>query len=113
MVDSEKFADRKRSLELQDLKSDIENEDMKADAQRNMSWFALGGCLLYPLLILASEIGGLENAANVLADIAPTYFISVSAIVLGYYAKEGFTKAARINVRDRNADVSEDKSGKK
>ena len=84
------------------LKSDIENEDMKADAQRNMSWFALAGCLVYPIFIIVSDLSGLETAAKVLSAIAPTYFISVSAIVIGYYAKEGFTKAARINGQNKN-----------
>jgi hypothetical protein len=103
MVDQEKFEERRRDIELKDLKSDVENEDKKADAQRNMSWFALAGCLLYPILILVADTAGLTNAAKVLSDIAPTYFISVSAIVVGYYAKEGFTKIARVNGRNKQA----------
>ena len=96
MVTEEKFEDRKRSLELQDLKSDIQNDDQKQDAQRLMAWFALIGCLLYTFLIMISEITGLSNASKVLANIAPTYFVSVSAIVIGFYAKEGFQKVARM-----------------
>ena len=45
---------------------------------------------------MISEITGLSNASKVLANIAPTYFVSVSAIVIGFYAKEGFQKVARM-----------------
>lgn len=70
----------------------IENEDKKEDAQRNMAWFALFGMLLYPFAVVLTGIVGLETSGNILGDIAPTYFVSVAAIVAAFYAKEGYTK---------------------
>ena len=67
----------------------IENEDKKQDAQRHMAWFALGGMLLYPFSIIATSALGLDTAGQLLKDIAPTYFVSVAAIVAAFYAKEG------------------------
>ena len=81
-----------RMLRLQDMRSDMENEDKKADAQRNMAWFALFGMLLYPFAVVIASYIGLDNAGKILGDMAPTYFVSVAAIVAAFYAKETFTK---------------------
>jgi hypothetical protein len=35
---------------------------------------------------------GLDTAANILGDMAPTYFVSVAAIVAAFYAKDAITK---------------------
>lgn len=70
----------------------IENEDKKEDAQRGMAWFALFGMLLYPFAVVGAGIIGLETAGTILGDMAPTYFVSVAAIVAAFYAKEGYTK---------------------
>lgn len=69
----------------------IENQDRKEDAQRNMAWFSLFGMLLYPLSVILSSWVGLENASIILGDIAPTYFVSVAAIVAAFYGKEAYT----------------------
>jgi hypothetical protein len=69
----------------------LENEDKKADAQRNMAWFALFGMLLYPFAVVLATWLGLLSAADILGDMAPTYFVSVAAIVAAFYAKEAFT----------------------
>ena len=70
----------------------LENEDKKADAQRNMAWFALFGMFLYPFSVVLAEWIGLDNASGILGDMAPTYFVSVAAIVAAFYAKETFAK---------------------
>ena len=77
----------------------LENEDKKEDAQRRMAWFALAGMLLYPTLVVLSVLTGLEKAASVLGDIAPTYFVSVAAIVAAFFGKEAYVKS-------KNAEVS-------
>ena len=43
------------------------------------------------IVVIASYIG-LDNAGKILGDMAPTYFVSVAAIVAAFYAKETFTK---------------------
>ena len=70
----------------------LENEDKKADAQRNMAWFALFGMLLYPFAVVLASWVGLTGAGEILGDMAPTYFVSVAAIVAAFYAKEAIAK---------------------
>ena len=70
----------------------LENEDKKEDAQRNMAWFALFGMLLYPSLVVFSVLCNLESAAQILGNMAPTYFVSVAAIVAASFAKEAYNK---------------------
>jgi len=70
----------------------IENEDKKEDAQRNMAWFALFGMLLYPFAVVISVWLKLDNAGSILGDMAPTYFVSVAAIVAAFYGKEAYSK---------------------
>jgi hypothetical protein len=79
----------------------IENNDKKEDAQRNMAWFALGGMLLYPFAVVLSVGIGLTSAATTLGSMAPTYFVSVAAIVAAFYGKEAY-----INKKKESKDVS-------
>ena len=90
IVTDEEMAKAERMLQ-------IENDDKKQDAQRGMAWFALFGMLLYPLAIILSSLLGLETASGLLKDIAPTYFVSVAAIVAAFYAKEGVEGFAKKN----------------
>lgn len=75
-------------LDLEFKRKRMEDEDAMRDAQRNMAWFALFGMLLYPFAVVVASLIGLENAGKILGDMAPTYFVSVAAIVAAFYAKE-------------------------
>ncbi len=88
IVSDEEMAMERQMIELADMKSDMENEDKKQDAQRHMAWFALFGMLLYPFAVVIAELIGLAKASSILGDMAPTYFVSVAAIVAAFYAKE-------------------------
>ena len=88
VVSDEEMAMEKQMIELADMKSNVENEDKKQDAQRHMAWFALFGMLLYPFAVVIAELIGLVKASSILGDMAPTYFVSVAAIVAAFYAKE-------------------------
>ena len=88
IISDDEMANEKRMIELEDLRSDMENEDKKQDAQRAMAWFALAGMLLYPFAVVIAAWMGLEKAPAILGDMAPTYFVSVAAIVAAFYAKE-------------------------
>ena len=79
-------------LDMQERMIMLVNEDKKQDAQRNMAWFALLGMLLYPFAVVIASLVGLEGAGKILGDIAPTYFVSVAAIVAAFYAKEAIGK---------------------
>ena len=70
----------------------LEDEDAMRDAQRNMAWFALFGMLLYPFAVVIASLAGLDQAGQTLGDMAPTYFVSVAAIVAAFYGKEAFSK---------------------
>ena len=70
----------------------IEYEDIKEDAHRNMAWFALFGMLLYPFAVVLAAWMGLSGASDILGDMAPTYFVSVAALVAAYYGKEAYVK---------------------
>ena len=74
-------------LMLDAKKKRLEDEDAMRDAQRKMAWFALGGMLLYPLAVVVASLAGLQNASSTLGDMAPTYFVSVAAIVAAFYGK--------------------------
>ena len=44
--------------------------------------------LLYPAFVIAATIFDLDNAANILGDMAAVFFVSVAAIVAAFYGKE-------------------------
>jgi hypothetical protein len=68
----------------------VENEDKKQDAQRNMAWFALFGMLLYPFAVVIAIAFGLDSAGTILGNMAPTYFVSVAAIVAAFYGTQAY-----------------------
>jgi hypothetical protein len=79
-------------MDLEFKRKRLEDEDLMRDAQRNMAWFALFGMLLYPFAVVLAVLAGLDQAATVLGSMAPTYFVSVAAIVAAFYAKEAIIK---------------------
>jgi len=79
-------------MHLEFKRKALEDADAMRDAQRKMAWFALGGMLLYPASVVIASLFGLDQAANTLGDMAPTYFVSVAAIVAAFYAKEAMGK---------------------
>ena len=98
-ITDEEMARAKEIAEFEHNIAKFENEDKKEDAQRFMAWFALLGMLLYPALVVVSVFTGLDKAAGVLGDMAPTYFVSVAAIVAAFFGKEAYVKS-------KNAEVS-------
>ena len=79
-------AEEKMYLEFK--RKELEDADAMRDAQRNMAWFALAGMLLYPFAVVLASLVGLDEAQKTLGSMAPTYFVSVAAIVAAFYAKE-------------------------
>ena len=55
---------------------------------RKMTWFALFGMLLYPFAIVLTSLLGLDSAAGIVGDIAPTYFIAISALVAAFFGAD-------------------------
>ena len=78
-------------MEMAMMRAD--NEDKKEDQIRRMAWFALWGLLLYPAGIVVSDLIGYETTGQLLADIAPSYFIAVSALVGAFFGAQAYQKA--------------------
>ena len=58
----------------------IENED------------AIWGMLLYPSGILVTAMLGYDKAAELISDIAPTYFVAISALVATFFGAQAYQK---------------------
>ncbi len=101
IISDEEIAMEERMIELEDLRSDMENEDKKQDAQRNMAWFALFGMLLYPFSVVLAIWLGLEQAGQILGDMAAVYFVSVAAIVAAFYGKEAIQQKNKPAVKPK------------
>lgn len=74
-----------RELMLEDRRLRMEDADHKRDAQLKMTWFALWGMLIYPIGIVVADSIGYDTTGQLLADIAPTYFVAISALVASFF----------------------------
>jgi len=91
ILTDEEMNQAEKMIDLEARRLKIENQDKREDAQRAMAWFALAGMLLYPFAVVMANWLGLDTAANVLGDMAPTYFVSVAAIVAAFYGSQAYT----------------------
>lgn len=73
---------------LEFRRKELEDKDAQRDAIRKMAWFSLFGLLLYPFGIFLTSLFGLEKAADLIADIAPTYFASIAVLVSAFFAAD-------------------------
>jgi len=76
------------NMHLEFKRKALEDQDAQRDAMRKMTWFALFGMLLYPFTIVATSLLGADNAANIIGDIAPTYFVAISALVAAFFGAD-------------------------
>ena len=77
-------------MDLEFKRKELEDADARRDAMRKMTWFALMGMLLYPLGILVTSMLGYEGTAKIIGDIAPTYFVAISALVADYFGANAY-----------------------
>ena len=84
--------DEEKRMELEFRRKALEDADAMRDAQRNMTWFALFGLLLYPLAVVAASFAGLDEAQKTLGSMAPTYFVAVAGIVAAFFGAQAYTK---------------------
>ena len=80
-----------RIIELESRKAKEQDRDKREDAMRGMTWFALFGMLLYPLTIMVTSWLGLEGAASIIGDIAPTYFVAIAGLVAAFFGAQAYT----------------------
>ena len=77
-------------MNLEFKRKELEDADARRDAMRKMTWFALMGMLLYPAGILITSVLGYEGTAKIIGDIAPTYFVAISALVAAYFGANAY-----------------------
>ena len=77
-------------MNLEFKRKELEDADASRDAMRKMTWFALMGMLLYPAGILITSMLGYEGTAKIIGDIAPTYFVAISALVAAYFGANAY-----------------------
>lgn len=82
--------DEEREMYLEFKRKELEDADARRDAMRQMTWFALFGMLLYPTTIFITSFFGLDKAATIIGDIAPTYFVAISALVAAYFGANAY-----------------------
>ena len=79
------------AMHLEFKRKELEDADARRDAMRQMAWFALFGMLLYPFAVVLAGVIGLDNAGKILGDMAATYFVSVAAIVMGFFGANAYS----------------------
>jgi len=77
---------------LEFKRKEMEDADAQRDAIRKMAWFYLAGLLVYPLGIAVTSLLGLDTAAGLIADIAPTYFASIAVLVSAFFGADALKK---------------------
>ena len=86
-----KVDDEERKMYLEFKRKELEDADAMRDAQRKMTWFALAGMLLYPAVVMTTEIMNLHQAATILGDMAAVYFVSVAGIVAAFFGAQAWS----------------------
>jgi len=92
IITDEEMARAKEIAEFEHKRKMQENEDAKEDQIRAMAWFALWGMLLYPITIIVTSIIGQETAAQLVSDIAPTYFVAIAGLVAAFFGAQAYSK---------------------
>ena len=85
-----KVSETEHEMFLEFKRKELEDADAMRDAQRSMAWFALFGMLLYPFAVVLANWVGLDQASKILGDMAATYFVSVAAIVMGFFGANAY-----------------------
>ena len=84
-------SDYEQQMYLEFKRKELEDQDAQRDAMRKMTWFALFGMLLYPVTIMITSWFGLDKAATIIGDIAPTYFVAIAGLVAAFFGANAYT----------------------
>ena len=87
-----KVSKAEEQMYLEFKRKELEDLDAMRDAQRKMAWFALSGMLLYPFAVVIAVLAGLNQASEILGDMAATYFVAVAGIVAAFFGAQAFSK---------------------
>jgi FtsH-binding integral membrane protein len=84
--------DVEKEMYLEFKRKELEDKDAQRDAIRKMAWFSLVGLLVYPIGIALTSLLGMDKAAELIADIAPTYFASIAVLVSAFFGADALKK---------------------
>ena len=87
-----KVSKAEEAMYLEFKRKELDDQDAMRDAQRKMTWFALGGLLLYPFAVVLASLVGLDEAQKTLGCMAPTYFVAVAGIVAAFFGAQAYSK---------------------
>ena len=82
-------------MHLEFKRRELEDADAQRDAMRKMTWFALFGMLLYTTTIMITSALGLEKAAGIIGDIAPTYFVAIAGLVAAFFGANAYSSSKK------------------
>jgi len=74
---------------------ELEDQDAQRDAMRKMTWFALWGMLLYPAIIVVASYLDVDDAAKIIGNIAPTYFVAIAGLVAAFFASNAYSQTKK------------------
>jgi hypothetical protein len=83
------------AMYLEFKRRELEDQDAQRDAMRKMTWFALWGMLLYPVTIVAASWLNVDDAATIIGNIAPTYFVAISALVAAFFGANAYSASKK------------------
>lgn len=86
------------AMYLEFKRKELEDADAQRDAMRKMTWFALWGMLLYPVTIVIASWLDVDDAAKIIGDIAPTYFVAISALVAAFFGANAYSASKKSEV---------------
>ena len=81
-------SNEEHAMYLEFKRKEMEDADAQRDAMRKMAWFALFGMLFYPGAILVTTLLDEIDAAELIAQSAPTYFVSISVLVAAFFGAD-------------------------
>mgnify|MGYP003670526614 CR=1 FL=1 len=90
-----KVSETEEEMFLEFKRKELEDADAMRDAQRKMTWFALGGLLLYPGAVVFASLVGLDEAQKTLGSMAPTYFVAVAGIVAAFFGTQAYSSSKK------------------
>ena len=95
-VSSEELA-----MYLEFKRKELEDQDAQRDAMRKMTWFALFGMLLYPIVIVFTSWIDVDDAAQIIGNIAPTYFVAISALVAAFFGANAYSTSKKTDMQQQ------------
>lgn len=103
VITDEEMARAREIAEFEHKRKMQDNEDKKEDQIRAMAWFALWGMLLYPITIIATSMFGHATAAQLVSDIAPTYFVAIAGLVAAFFGAQAYSKGKSSSSSDSSS----------